>query len=70
MTFAKAFVLVEQCDHVLCQYNVIGLMSLLVDSRKSLKTPIATVELAKTKGDKTLYCWSCGQLAILKRIVF
>ena len=34
-------------------------MSLLVNSSKSRKAPVATTGLAEPEVDKTLYCWSC-----------
>lgn len=61
-TFVEAFAIGEQCDRALCQYDVIDLLSLLVDSSKSRKTPVATAWLVEAKGDNTLYCWSFGQL--------
>ena len=50
-----------QYDHALCQHDVTDLVSLLVDSSKSRKVPIAIIELAETEVEKTLYCWSWGQ---------
>jgi hypothetical protein len=47
-TFAEAFAIVEQCDRVLCQHNAIDLVSLLVDSSKSRKVPVAVAGLAET----------------------
>ena len=52
-TLAKAFAIVEQCDHALCQHDAINLMYLLVDSSKSQKALVATAGLAEAEVDKT-----------------
>jgi hypothetical protein len=45
-TLAETFVIVEQCDRALYQHDAIDLVSLLVDSSKSRKVPVAAVGLA------------------------
>ena len=57
----------EQCDRALCQHDATDLVSLLVDSSKSRKVPVATTGLAEAEADKTLYCWSSGELGHAKK---
>jgi hypothetical protein len=45
-TLVEAFAIVEQCDRVLCQHDATDLVSLLVDSSKSRKAPVAAAGLA------------------------
>ena len=59
-TLAEAFAIVEHCDRTLCQHDAIDLVSLLVDSSKSRKAPVAIAGLVEAEMYKTLYCWSCG----------
>ena len=66
-TLAEAFAIVEQCDRALCQHDATDLVSLLVDSSKSRKAPVATAGLAEAEADKTLYCWSCGESGHAKK---
>ena len=66
-TLAKAFAIVEQCDRTLCQHDATDLVSLLVDSSKFRKAPVATARLAEAEVDKTLYCWSCGHAGHAKK---
>ena len=61
-TLAEAFAIVEQCDRTLCKYNVIDLVSLLVDTSKSQKGQVAIAGLAEVEVDKTLYCWTYGHV--------
>ena len=42
-------------------------MSLLLDSIKSRKAPVATTGLAEAEVDKTMYCWSCGYAGHAKK---
>ena len=58
---AEVFTILEQCDHALCQHDATDLVSLLVNSSKSQKVPIAAVGKVEVEVDKTLYCWFCGQ---------
>ena len=66
-TFVEAFAIMKQCDHVLCEHDATDLVSLLVDSSKFQKAPVATAGLAEAEMEKTLYCWSCGQAGHAKR---
>ena len=51
-TLAKAFDIVEQCDCAPCQHDASDVMSILLDSSKSSKTLVVTVELIEAEGDK------------------
>ena len=59
-TLVEIFTIVEQCDRALCQHDVTDLVSLLVDSSKFRKVPVAAAGLAETEMEKILYCWSYG----------
>ena len=59
-SLTEAFAIVEQCDCTLYEHHANDLVSLLVDSSKFRKAPIATVGLAGAEVDKPLYYWSCG----------
>ena len=65
--FAEDFAIVEHCDRALCQHNATEMVSMLVDSSKSEKVPVAATGLAEAEVDKTLYCWSCGQAGHAKK---
>ena len=67
VTFAEAFAIVEQYDRALYQHNATDLVSLLADSSKSWKAPIATARLAEAEVDKILYCWSCRKARHAKK---
>ena len=69
-TFAEDFSIVEQCDRALCKHDATDLVSLLVNSSKSLKILVAATRLAEAEMDKTLYCWSCGQADHAKKDCF
>ena len=66
-SFTKAFAIVEQCNHALCQFDASDLVSLLVASSKFRKVPVAVTGLAEAKLDKTLYCLSYGQVGHAKK---
>jgi hypothetical protein len=66
-TLVEVFAIVKQCNRTLCQYDVIDLVSLLVDSSKSGKVSVSAARLAEAELDKTLYCWSCGQAGHFKK---
>jgi hypothetical protein len=68
-TLTKVFAIVEQCDRALHQHDATDLVSLLVDSSKSQKIPIAATGLADTEVYKTLYYWSYGHVVHAKEDV-
>ena len=66
-TPTEALTIVEQCNRALCQHDATDLVSMLVDSNKSDKVPVAVVKLAEAEVDKTLYWCSCGQATNAKK---
>lgn len=60
-TLVEAFAIVEQCESCLEQHDATDLVSMIIDSSKSRKVPVVVVELAETKVENNLYCWSRGQ---------
>ena len=67
-TLTETFAIMEQCDRALCQHDATDLVSLLVNSSKSSKAPIATIGLAEAEVDKIMYCWSYGQVGHAKNV--
>ena len=60
-TLAKAFAIIELCDHALCQHDATDFVSLQVNSSKSQKVPVVATGLAEAEVDLVLLVlWACG----------